>query len=148
MYASSLSKEGSRKDGTVLELRPGRIHAGGHSSYVPLRTIRFPSLDGEPDDAAIAAATQQQQPSQPPQQPQRPQSLAHATNGSSHLKPPAHLSLRPAMQASQPSPTQQPIALRTDSDGAGSPDAVAPAVDDPALAVRNKVKPSLCKLTK
>ncbi len=140
MYASSLSKEGSRKDGTVLELRPGRIHAGGHSSYVPLRTIRFPILDGEPGDAA-AAATQQQQPSPSTQRPQSPQPQSQATNGSPHLAPPAHPSLRP-VGTSQPSPTQ-PTVVRTDSNDTGSPDAAAPAADDPALAVRHKGTSSL-----
>ena len=123
MYASSLSKEGSRKDGTVLELRPGRIHAGGHSSYVPLRTVRFPSLDGETDDATVS----RQLPSPPAQQPQRP-AQAQATNGSS--QPATADPLRP-LQAYQPSPTQ-PIVLRTDSDSARSP-LTAPA--DAALAV-------------
>ena len=94
VYASSLSKEGSRKDGTVLELRPGRVHAGGHSSYVPLRSIRFPSLDGEADNA-------RQQPSSARQQPRsRPPAPAAATD--SRQPSPAQLVQGPVTSPAQP----------------------------------------------
>ena len=123
VYASSLSKEGSRKDGTVLELRPGRVHAGGHSSYVPLRSIRFPSLD----DAEVAKDAR---PASPAGQPLGLAPAQQSLNGSLQHSP-AQLP-RPPLQGPTASCTQ-PAVLRTESIP-DSPEASAPADAAPDAA--------------
>ena len=97
VYASSLSKEGSRKDGTVLELRPGRVHAGGHSSYVSLRSIRFPSLDGDGDSPQPSPAqpphgtlSGSPQPSEPPADLAAPDASSETTLSHWAAKPAVH----------------------------------------------------------